>query len=304
MNLRSCILSLVLAVPLCSWGQRFQVSDDGHQVADRATGLVWKRCPQGQTWNGTACAGGLARFSFDFALVLTENPSGWRIPTVQELFTIADHSAVVAGSPLAGNENGDFWISTTQAAAPAMTAWLVNFRTASTIPSLRFAAHPVRLVRSSPAAPEATAKASRFRAAVGANGQAHGLLDCVIDETTGLMWEGKPADGSFRDRTLRYTHFDRADQPQVAVANGVPMAPTAGQISAPGNALAYVKAVNAVALCGFADWRLPSLVELHALADMGKAPRCWTPIGCRGRPPLFSIGRQNRTPPIPHWEGS
>lgn len=57
---------------------------------------------------------------------------------------------------------------------------------------------------------------------------------CVRDRVSGLVWEGKRDNGR------------------------------------PADAMAYVAQVNASRLCGYADWRLPSVAELHGLVDLGK----------------------------------
>lgn len=71
---------------------------------------------------------------------------------------------------------------------------------------------------------------------------------CLRDKVTGLMWEIKTADSGLRDRLKVYTNFgDRR----------------------PGDASAYVEAVNATSLCGHSDWRLPDILELHGIVDYG-----------------------------------
>lgn len=73
----------------------------------------------------------------------------------------------------------------------------------------------------------------------------YAITECVLDNATGLMWEGKPATGS-RAGGLTYTNFGD---------NRV------------GDASAYVASINAAGLCGFKDWRLPSADELQSLVD-------------------------------------
>jgi len=72
--------------------------------------------------------------------------------------------------------------------------------------------------------------------------------ECVKDNVTGLMWEGKTADGGPRDRNRRYINWgdDR-----------------------PGDASAYAASVNATGLCGHSSWRLPNRHELEGLIDYG-----------------------------------
>jgi len=69
------------------------------------------------------------------------------------------------------------------------------------------------------------------------------ITDCVKDNTTGLTWEGKPLSGE-RASSKTYTNF--GDQ-------------------SIGDASAYVDSVNAIRLCNYSDWRLPTKDELAGL---------------------------------------
>jgi len=71
------------------------------------------------------------------------------------------------------------------------------------------------------------------------------LSSCVRDNVTGLFWEGKEATGT-RAGNRTFTNLD----------NG-----------APSDASGYVTAVNAMNLCGFNDWRMPTRLELLTLVD-------------------------------------
>jgi hypothetical protein len=80
------------------------------------------------------------------------------------------------------------------------------------------------------------------------------LTSCVQDNVTGLMWEGKePASGSptdyssaIRAGNKRYTNHDN---------NTV------------GDSSWYVAQINSMNLCGYNDWRLPSVHELMTLVN-------------------------------------
>ncbi len=71
--------------------------------------------------------------------------------------------------------------------------------------------------------------------------------ECVRDNVTGLIWEGKASAGSRAGVNTYTNHGD----------------------SRPGDASAYVTAVNSAALCGFNDWRLPTVEELHNTVNYG-----------------------------------
>jgi Protein of unknown function (DUF1566) len=73
--------------------------------------------------------------------------------------------------------------------------------------------------------------------------------ECIKDNVTGLMWEGKPTSG-LRANTNTYTNFGN---------NSV------------GDTSAYVTAVNAQGLCGFSDWRIPKRGELQNIVSYNAA---------------------------------
>ena len=72
-------------------------------VVDKATGLTWKRCAEGQTWDASAsaCSGTAASYTWQQALVHAQslNSSGgfagktdWRLPNSKELSTIVERA--------------------------------------------------------------------------------------------------------------------------------------------------------------------------------------------------------------------
>ena len=93
---------------------------------------------------------------------------------------------------------------------------------------------------------------------------------CVLDHTTGLIWEVKTDDGSLRDKDQGFTWYD----------------PDHGQTDEDGNAITFYgtesgqdtddlinyansdPSVNSGnGLCGRSDWRLPTVHEIQGLAD-------------------------------------
>ena len=59
----------------------------------------------------------------------------------------------------------------------------------------------------------------------------------------------------------RYTNLDSTTSAQKPDGTN----PTQAEIDAPTNSIGYVKSANASALCGFTDWRLPTMEELKLL---------------------------------------
>jgi hypothetical protein len=78
--------------------------------------------------------------------------------------------------------------------------------------------------------------------------------ECVKDNVTGLIWEGKTASGN-RAGSTTYTHYD------------VAYYGTQVQMDASNNSYGYVAYVNSIALCGYRDWRLPTVEELQTIVD-------------------------------------
>lgn len=81
---------------------------------------------------------------------------------------------------------------------------------------------------------------------------------CVLDNVTGLMWEVKTSDGGLRDQRNVYTYFSPEYDPGLKYRTAT-------------DAMGYVDAVNATSLCGYNDWRLPTVDELQSLVDYSVA---------------------------------
>jgi hypothetical protein len=96
------------------------------------------------------------------------------------------------------------------------------------------------------------------------------ITECLKDNASGLMWEGKAGSG-LRAGGLTYTNYDSTAVPQV-LANAAYATATQAQLDATTNAVGYKKAVNALALCGYTDWRLPSRDELKGLVEPKASP--------------------------------
>jgi hypothetical protein len=73
---------------------RFTDNGDG-TVTDKVNGLQWKRCSEGQTWDGTTCTGDATWHTWQQALQLADGASysgknDWRLPNVKELESLEE----------------------------------------------------------------------------------------------------------------------------------------------------------------------------------------------------------------------
>jgi len=68
----------------------YQINTDGTTV-HLPTGLMWKRCSEGQKWNGTTCSGYENVYTWEQSLALKTDFAGysdWRAPTMSELLSL------------------------------------------------------------------------------------------------------------------------------------------------------------------------------------------------------------------------
>ncbi|MCX8520039.1 MAG: DUF1566 domain-containing protein, partial [Rhodoferax sp.] len=119
-------------------------------------------------------------------------------------------------------------------------------------------------VTSSPATLTVLTTTARYSQVSKPDGTLYSKEECVKDNITGLIWEGKPSSGD-RAATNGYTNYDSTASAQKGVGSN----PTVGDIDASTNSIGYVRTVNASALCGFTDWYLPSRVELPGIVKSG-----------------------------------
>jgi hypothetical protein len=91
---------------------------------------------------------------------------------------------------------------------------------------------------------------------------------CARDNTTGLIWEVKTGDGGLRDLNWTYTWYDSAHNygGNHGMADG-------GDCKSAGrcDSEKYVADVNATALCGYSDWRMPTIKELEGIVHFGQS---------------------------------
>lgn len=136
----------------CTPGQvaaRFALNADG-TATDGTTGLTWKRCSEGQTWDGSTCTGGASLHDWREAMALGQpsGEAGWRLPTLEELASIVDKACsepAVDPGVFPATPSGVFWSSTPDANADY--AWLVQFRDGHASKAHKYRGAYVRRVR-------------------------------------------------------------------------------------------------------------------------------------------------------------
>ena len=138
--------------------------DDG-TVTDSNTGLMWKRCSEGQTWSGGTCNGTAITFSWGSALSLATvaNLGGyadWRLPNVKELRSLVEECRTGPAIDIAifpNTPNSSFWTSS-PFVIYSNDAWTVNFSDGSNfVYTNRADASVVRLVRAGESTQSTTA---------------------------------------------------------------------------------------------------------------------------------------------------
>ncbi len=86
-------LRLVAGVP-ADEDRRFVVIGNGSQVYDRWARSIWRRCSEGQTWDGAVCVGTPLMLSWNGALAYAQSlGGGWRLPNTKEMLRYFPSSA-------------------------------------------------------------------------------------------------------------------------------------------------------------------------------------------------------------------
>lgn len=113
---------------------RYSISEDGSEVVDSKTELIWRRCPEGMSIDGNGCSGVAAAYTWEQSLALANEAAlasgkSWRLPSVKELSSIVDTSC---GNPaidkraFPGTPATPFWSSSPVENNPSK-AWYVMF---------------------------------------------------------------------------------------------------------------------------------------------------------------------------------
>lgn len=150
---------------------RYVYSEDGKEVKDIKTGLIWQSCQVGMLWDGNTCIGDAKKFTYDEAMALSGRR--WRIPTIRDLSSLIycsqgemQRSSDVGdgGAPIKNGCDGNHtrptintqvfpktYASVVWSGSPEVgrssSAWVVDFVTGYAYPYRRDLDGTVRLVR-------------------------------------------------------------------------------------------------------------------------------------------------------------
>ena len=116
-----------------------------------------------------------------------------------------------------------------------------------------------------------TSTAQSYGQVANASDGLYDKTECVQDNNTGLIWEGKTASGS-RLGTSTYTNYDDLNSTQKP-SGATYVNPTQTDIDTSTNSIGYRNSVRTSNLCGYNDWRLPTREELQGILASSGSPR-------------------------------
>lgn len=127
---------------------RYEIMNNGTEIRDLQTTLVWQRCSVGQTWGGTRCEGQSKELTFDDAQRLSNTE--WRVPTTDELATlittVADPKLRKINNKAFPGTEGWFWTADTPE-PESLVASFINFFNGQTFSSRKINGNHVYLMR-------------------------------------------------------------------------------------------------------------------------------------------------------------
>jgi hypothetical protein len=134
---------------------RFSISANGQEVGDASSHLTWRRCVEGQRWDGKTCSGTVLKFTYAEAkrrarAAAQAGAPAWRLPTRDELVGLVDRK--LKGKPKIDLDAFPKTPTTPQwATRPGsdddLNAWLVSFGNGKVTGNAGMARFPLRLVR-------------------------------------------------------------------------------------------------------------------------------------------------------------
>ena len=148
--LRGLVLPLAFAFGAAAHAAPFTPSADGTQIKDEATGLTWRRCAEGMSWNGVTCSGTALKFSWTAALDRAKAAGqNWRLPNAKELASLVDTTRIEpAINPVFANTPVYWFWTGTGSWGTTNRSWFVEFERGAVGEDTTGALYNVRLVKS------------------------------------------------------------------------------------------------------------------------------------------------------------
>lgn len=83
------LAGVCLNTPL-AFASPYSASSSGDEITDMRTGIIWRRCAEGMTWDGTTCTGTALSITHSSAEALAQQEAkktqkAWRLPSFKEL---------------------------------------------------------------------------------------------------------------------------------------------------------------------------------------------------------------------------
>ena len=136
---------------------QFTISANGQEVIDSKTGLIWRRCVEGMSWDGSACTGTALTFAHEGALIRAKAEAvaatlAWRLPNIKELSSVADRTRrnpTINVAAFPNTPSGSHWSATPNVSQPS-DGRLVDFTEGIDSFQSRNTASFLRLVRVAP----------------------------------------------------------------------------------------------------------------------------------------------------------
>lgn len=105
------------AIPAMPKASRYVPLNNGSEVLDKLTNLVWMRCALGTNWTGVACTGSAQSLSHEAAMVAArtaaeQSSQAWRLPNAREFGSLLVGSRPFDLSVYANGGSTYYWSST------------------------------------------------------------------------------------------------------------------------------------------------------------------------------------------------
>jgi hypothetical protein len=121
----NCVAGILETTP----SSGYMLMESGAVVRHEATGLEWRRCPEGMTWSGSSCIGSATPMTWQEALQHAGGVSEWRLPNIKELRSIVERcriSPAINQQAFPNTPSLGFWSASPHAGGSG-SAWTVSF---------------------------------------------------------------------------------------------------------------------------------------------------------------------------------